>query len=115
MSQNNDRRQDRQEEQEPFVPSSPVKRTMAWIGLVYAFLLLGMTTYIFYTGTALGNLAPMLALPGLIGLGVLAIVSWRTAGKPGALSAILLAALCWGLAAFTVPLAWAGLMSNFGG
>ena len=44
MSQNKDRRQDRQEEQEPFVPSSPVKRTMAWIGLVYAFLLLGMTT-----------------------------------------------------------------------
>ena len=119
MSQNKDRRQDRrqdrQEEQEPFVPSSPVKRTMAWIGLVYAFLLLGMITYIFYTGTALGNLAPMLALPGLIGLGVLAIVSWRTAGKPGALSAILLAALCFGLAAFTAPLAWAGLMSNFGG
>ena len=57
----------------------------------------------------------MLALPGLIGLGFLAIVSWRTAGKPGALSAILLAALCWGLAAFTAPLAWAGLMSNFGG
>ena len=54
-------------------------------------------------------------LPGLIGLGVLAIVSWRTAGKPGARSAILLAALCWGLAAFTAPLAWAGLMSNFGG
>ena len=115
MSQNKDRRQDRQEEQEPFVPSSPVKRTLAWIGLVYAFMLLGMTTYIFYTGTALGNLAPMLALPGLVGLGILAIVSWRTTGRPGPRAAVLLAVLCWALAVFTAPLAWAGLMSNFGG
>ena len=91
MYHNKDRRQDRQEEQEPFVPSSPVKRTMAWIGLVYAFLLLGMTTYIFYTGTALGNLGPALALPGLIGVGAVAIVSWRTTGRPAAWAAVLLA------------------------
>ena len=113
MSQNKDRRQDRQEEQEPFVPSSPVKRTMAWIGLVYAFMLLGMTTYIFYTGTALGNLAPMLALPGLIGLGILALVSWRTTGRPGKWPAIALAAVCFLAALATLPLGIVGLLSNF--
>ena len=106
MSQNKDRRQDRQEEQEPFVPSSPVKRTMAWIGIVYMVILLCLTTFYFYTGRMLGNLAPLLTVPGLVGLGALILVSWRSTGKPGALSAILLAALCWGLAAFTAPLAW---------
>ena len=114
MSQQKDERP-QQGEKEPFVPASPVKRTLAWIGLVYALMLLGMTTYIFYTGTALGNLAPALALPGLIGLGAVAIVSRRTTGRPGAAATVLVTALCWGLAVFTAPLAWAGFMSNFGG
>ena len=114
MSRDKDERP-QQEEKEPFVPASPVKRTLAWIGLAYAFMLLGMTTYIFFTGTALGNLAPMLTLPGLVGLGAVAIVSWRTTGKPAGWAAVLLAVLCWALAIFTAPLAWVGLMSNFGG
>ena len=35
---------DREEEQ-GYVPSSPVKRTMAWIALVYVLLFLALTTY----------------------------------------------------------------------
>ena len=114
MPRNKDERP-QQEGKEPFVSASPVKRTLAWTGLVYALMLLGMTTYIFYTGTALGNLGPALALPGLIGLGAVAIVSWRTTGRPAAWAAVLLAVLCWALALFTAPLAWAGFLSNFGG
>ena len=102
-----------QEEELGYVPASPVKRTMAWIGLAYALLMLALTTYFFFTGTMLGNLAPLLALPGLIGLGALAIVSCRTTGRPGKMAAILIALVCWALAAFTLPLAWVGLMSNF--
>jgi len=103
-----------QEEELGYVPASPVKRTMAWIGLAYALLMLALTTYFFFTGTMLGNLAPLLALPGLIGLGALAIISCRTTGRPGKMAAILIALVCWALAAFTLPLAWVGLMSNFG-
>ena len=114
MSQKKDERPE-QEGQEPFVPASPVKRTLAWIGLVYAFMLLGMTTYIFFTGTALGNLGPALALPGLVGLGAVAIVSRRTTGRPGAAATVLVTLLSWGLAIFTAPLAWVGFLSNFGG
>lgn len=103
------------QEEPSYTPASPVKRAMAWIGLVYAFMLLGMTTYIFYTGTALGNLGPLLALPALIGLGAVALISHRTTGTPGKGAAVFMALLCWAVALYTVPLAWVGLMSNFGG
>lgn len=101
-------------EQKGYTPASPVKRTLAWIALAYVLILLGLTTYYFYTGTTLGNLGPLLTVPGLIGLGVLALVSWRTTGRPGKWVAILAAALCWVLALITIPIGIVGLLSNFG-
>lgn len=70
------------QEEKGYTPASPVKRTLAWIGLAYALLFLALTTYYFYTGSMLGNLGPLLAVPGLIGLGALSLVSWRTTGRP---------------------------------
>ena len=32
-----------------YTPSSPVKRTLAWVGLAYALILLALTTYFFFT------------------------------------------------------------------
>ena len=75
-----DKRVTEKKEENEFTPSSPVKRTLAWIGLVYALILLALTTYFFFTATGLGNLGPLLTVPGLIGLGVVALVSWRTTG-----------------------------------
>ena len=97
-----------------YTPSSPVKRSLAWIGLVYVLILLGLTTYFYFTGTTLGNLAPLLAVPGLIGLGILALVGWRTTGRPGKWVAIIAATVCWLLAAVTIPVGIVGLLSNFG-
>ena len=115
MSQDPNRADPRQEPQRPsYTPASPVKRALAWIGLVYVLIFLGLTTYFYFTGTMLGNLGPLLAVPGLIGLGVLVLVSWRSVGKPGKWAAIALAALCWLLALATLPLGIAGLLSNFG-
>ena len=91
-----------QEEQDapaPYTPASPVKRTMAWIGVVYMVILVAMMTYYYFTGSMLVNMAPLLAVPGLIGLGILALVSWRTTGRPGKWPAI--------------PLGIVGLLSNF--
>jgi len=105
-----------QEEKAPsYTPASPVKRTLAWIGLVYMVILVALTTYIYFTGTALGNLGPLLAVPGLIGLGIVSLVSWRTTRRPGKWTAIALAAVCWLLAAASLPIGIAGLLSNFGG
>ena len=106
---------DPETEEQGYVPSSPLKRTLAWIALVYVLIFLGLTTYFYFTGSMLGNLAPLLTVPGLIGLGVLSIVGWRTAGKPGKWAAIGLALVCWALAAATLPIGIAGLMTNFGG
>ncbi len=96
-----------------YVPASPMKRTMAWIGLAYALIMLGLTTYFFFTGTMLGNLAPLLTVPGLIGLGALAIVGWRSTGVLGKWPAILIALVCWALALVTLPIGITGLLSNF--
>ena len=105
-----------QERREPgYVPASPVKRTLAWIGLVYMLILLALTTYAYFTGTGLSNLGPLLTVPGLIGLGAVSLVSWKSTGKPARVPAIALTALCWLLALATLPICMAGLMSNFGG
>ena len=97
-----------------YTPASPVKRTLAWIGLVYALILLALTTYIYFTGRGLNNMGPLLTVPGLIGLGILSLVSWRSTGKPGKWPAAALAVLCWLLALGTLPIGITGLMSNFG-
>jgi len=102
------------EEEKGYVPASPVKRTLAWIALVYVLIFLGLTTYYYFTGTMLGNLAPLLTIPGLIGLGILSLVSWKTNGAPKKGPAILIAVVCWLLAVATIPLGLVGLMSNFG-
>lgn len=103
------------EEKKGYTPASPVKRTLAWIALCYVLIFLALTTYYYFKGTMLGNLGPLLTVPGLIGLGALVLVSWRSTGTPGKGPAILLALVCWLLAAATLPVGLAGLMSNFGG
>lgn len=103
------------EKDKGYTPASPVKRTLAWIALCYVLIFLALTTYYYFNGTMLGNLGPLLTVPGLVGLGALVLVSWRSTGTPGKLPAILLALLCWLLAAATLPVGLAGLMSNFGG
>lgn len=105
---------DQDRESKGYTPASPVKRTLAWIALVYVLILLALTTYYFFTGTTLGNLAPLLTVPGLFGLGILALVSWRSTGRPGKWIAILIAVVCWLLAIATIPIGIVGLLSNFG-
>lgn len=110
-----DKRTSEPHEKGNYVPASPVKRTLAWIGVVYMVILVALTTWFYFTGRALGNLGPLLTVPGLIGLGILSLVSWRSTGRPGKIPAVVLAILCWLLAIATLPIGFAGLMSNFGG
>lgn len=105
----------RPQEEKNYIPASPVKRTMAWIALSYMAILLALTTYYYFTGSMLGNLGPLLTVPGLIGLGALSLVSHRSTGRPGKAAAILAAVVCWLLAAATLPIGVTGLLSNFGG
>ena len=102
-----------QQEDSGYTPASPVKRTLAWIGVVYMVLLVALMTYFYFTGTMLTGLGPLLTVPGLVGMGVLALVSQRTTGRPGQGRAVALAALCWVLAVLTLPVGIAGLLANF--
>lgn len=113
MSEHTNKSDRNDEEQRGYTPASPVKRTMAWIALVYVLIFLALTTYFYYNGTMLGNLAPLLAVPGLIGLGILAIVSHKSTGSPNRTGTTILVLICWALAAFSLPLGIAGLLSNF--
>lgn len=114
MTDNESKRPDGEEhEDKGYTPASPVKRTLAWIALVYVLIFLALTTYFYFTGTMLGNLGPLLTLPALIGLGVLTLVHRRTTGSPSRTAAIVLSLLCFCLAAFTLPLGIVGLLSNF--
>ena len=102
-----------QEEEPHYTPASPVKRGLAWIGVVYMVIITALSTYNIYTGTALHGLAPLLAVPGLVGLGIISQISHKTAGRPGKGAALVLSILCWVLAAYLLLPGIAGLMSNF--
>jgi len=96
-----------------YTPASPVKRALAWVGVVYMLILVALMTYFYFTATMLGGLGPLLTIPGLVGLGIVSILSWRTTGRPTKGAAITLAVACWLLALLTLPVGIAGLMSNF--
>ena len=64
-----------QEEKEPYTPASPVKRIIAWVGIVYMVCLIFLNLYPFFNGGSyLTGVAPLFACPGIAGL--LAIAIW---------------------------------------
>jgi len=99
--------------QRDWTPASPAKRAMAWTGVVYMVILVALNTYYIYTGTPLTGLAPLLAVPGLAGLGVVALLWMRERGRSVAL--LLLSGVCFGLAVLLCFAGLPGLMANFGG
>ena len=101
------------DEEQSYTPASPVKRTLAWIGVVYMVILVALMTYFYFTASMLAGLGPLLTVPGLVGLGIVAIVSYRTSGHPDKKATIILAVVCWLLALLTLPIGIAGLMANF--
>ena len=61
-------------------PASPVKRTLAWVGLAYMLALVGLNLYpFFHGGEYLTGVAPLFACPGIAGL--LAIALWTLRQK----------------------------------
>ena len=104
---------EQQPEEQSYTPATPVKRALAWIGVVYMVILVALMTYFYFTATMLGGLGPLLTVPGLVGLGIVSIISHRTTGRPGKGASLVLAVLCWLVAVLTLPVGIAGLMSNF--
>lgn len=57
------------EERESYVPASPVKRIMAWVGIVYMVGFVILNIYPFFNqGNYLIGIAPLFACPGIAGI-----------------------------------------------
>lgn len=67
-----------QEKPQSDSPTSPIKRILAWVGVVYMVLLVGLNLYPFFHGGAyLTGVAPLFACPGIVGLLVIALYTLR--------------------------------------
>lgn len=101
-------------EEQGYTPASPVKRALAWIGIVYMVILVALTTAMYFSGgIALTGIAPLLAVPGLVGLGIVGLISHRTTGSPSKRRAWTLAVICWLVAVWFLIPGVAGLLANF--
>ena len=72
-------RQDRpQDETEPYVPASPVKRILAWTGVAYMVIFVLLNLYPFFRGGEyLRGVGPLLVCPGCLGVGGVAVWQLR--------------------------------------
>lgn len=72
-----------QNSENTYTPASPVKRVLAWVGIVYMLALVALNVYPFFTqGRYLSGVAPLLVIPGVAGLGVIALLRLRQGGSP---------------------------------
>ncbi|MCI8476888.1 MAG: hypothetical protein HFE97_00860 [Oscillospiraceae bacterium] len=55
----------------PEEPTSPIKRILAWVGVVYMVLLVLLNFYALSQGTYLRGIGSLLVLPGTAGLAVI--------------------------------------------
>ena len=76
-----------------YTPASPIKRTLAWTGVVYMVILVLLTTYNLATGAPLRGIPGILLFPACGGLAVVSALKYREQRRPGLLVLAGLAAL----------------------
>ena len=105
------------EEREPYVPASPVKRIMAWVGIVYMVGFVILNIYPFFNqGNYLTGIAPLFACPGIAGIFA---ISLYLACHPDStyarkVSMAILAAICAVGFVVSLILGFPPLLANFG-
>lgn len=73
------------QETQPYVPASPLKRTLAWVGIVYIVLFVFLNLYpFFHGGENLHGVGPLLVCPGTAGMAVIAFREARRREAPAA-------------------------------
>ena len=84
-----------EEPQEPYVPASPIKRTWAWVAIVYVVICTVLFTYYLATARVLIGLGPLMLCPALAGLAVTTVLRYRSGRARGGLAAcVALTAAC---------------------
>lgn len=69
------------EEKPSYTPASPVKRALAWMGIVYMVILVLLTTYNMATGVPLYNIPGILLFPACGGLSAVCFLRWKETHK----------------------------------
>ena len=107
----------REEEQQPtYVPASPIKRTWAWVAVVYVLICTALYTYFLTTGRTLTGQGPLMLCPALAGLGVSAVLRYRSGkARGGRLACAALTGACAVLLLFNLWVGIPALLWNFGG
>ena len=83
-----------QEEQEPYTPSHPIKRILAWVGIIYMAAIVLLNLYPFFSqGRYLQGVAPLLVCPGAVGMAIIALYQLRQTPSKGFRAALALLAL----------------------
>ena len=77
MSDTPNRPEEEGEEKVPYTPASHVKRALAWMGVVYMVIIVGLTTYNLTTGQVLQGIPGLLLAPGCGGLGAVCLLKYR--------------------------------------
>ncbi len=103
-----------QEQKEPVVYASPMKRLWAWVGVVYMVILVLLNTWALAHGSFLTGIGPLMVVPALVGLGASAILLHREGkGRGGVVACVLVSGACFGVAAWNLirglPALWAQL------
>ena len=112
------------EEREPYVPASPVKRIaspvkriMAWVGIVYMVGLVILNIYPFFNqGNYLTGIAPLFACPGIAGIFAISLYLARHPDSTYSrkVSMAILAVLCAVGFVVSLILGVPPLLANFG-
>ncbi len=105
-----------EEPREPYVPASPVKRTWAWVAVVYVVICTVLFTYYLATARVLIGLGPLMVCPALAGLAVTAVLRYRSGRARGGLGVcVALTAACAVLLLINLYVGIPSLLRNFGG
>lgn len=84
-----------EEAREPYVPASPAKRVLAWMGVVYMVIIVILTTYNLSTGAPLQGAPGVMLFPAFGALSALALLRFRAERRAfPLLLGILAAAAC---------------------
>lgn len=104
------------DQQEIYTPSSPVKRIMAWVGVVYMLGFVILNVYPFFNqGNYLTGIAPLFACPGIAGIFAISVYLARHPDSTYSrkVSMAILAVLCAVLFAVSLVLGIPALLANF--
>lgn len=78
-----------------YVPSSPARRIVAWVGVAYMVILVLLNFYALSTGGWIRGIGPLMLCPAVLGLAAVTFYNYRSGkGRGGLPAAVFIMALC---------------------